>query len=214
MPLIFHKDIQHNTSIGVWHIEEAPQFFIQALQLDEKEEAYLETMKSHRRKEWLTSRYLADKLCGGNCRIKIIKDTLGKPSLEDKTHHISISHSRDRVAVIRSDVPVGIDIQHEEQKIVRIHQKFIHTDEIARIDASALIPSYHIFWGAKESMYKAYGKRELDFRQHMHLYPFKYYQSNLELSGWVRKEDIAQDYQIFTDKLDKYYLSYCLLNYD
>ena len=211
MPLIFNKDIQHNTSVGVWHINESPEFFIQALQLDENEQAYLDTMKSHRRKEWLTSRYLADQLCGGACRIKIIKDDHGKPNLEDKTHHISISHSRDRVAVIRSDVPVGIDIQHEEEKIVRIHQKFIHPEEINRIDQNAIIPSYHIFWGAKESMYKAYGKRALDFRQHMHIYPFKYYQSNLELSGWVRKESVSQDYTIFTDKLDAYYLSFCLL---
>ena len=174
MALIFHKDIEHNTSIGVWHIEEPPQFFIEALQLDENEQAYLATMKSHRRKEWLTSRYLADKLCGGHCRIKIIKDKYGKPNLEDNTHYISISHSRDRVAVIRSNVPVGIDVQHEEEKIVRIHKKFIHQNEITQLDNTALIPSYHIFWGAKESMYKAYGKRELDFRQHMPIYPFKY----------------------------------------
>ena len=212
MPLIFEKELEQHTSVAVWAIEEDRQFFEDKLQLSKQEHVMLENMKSHRRKEWLTSRFLADRLCPAECRIKIVKDDMGKPRLRDASHNISISHSRDRVAVVRSDVAVGIDIQHEEKKITRIKHKFISTDEMRSIPDGQELQSYHLYWSAKECMYKAWGKRQLDFKKNMHLYPFICYQAELELSGEVRKDDIVQEYRIFSDKLDNYYLCYAIIN--
>ena len=96
----------------------------------------------------------------------------------------------------------------------RIQHKFISTEEDIRLDQGNLDASYHIFWGAKECMYKAYGKREIKFREHMHLYPFQYFRPQLEIKGWLRKNNIHQDYAIYTDKIDDYYLVYSILNHE
>ncbi len=212
MPLIFRKQLDNSTELAVWERIEEDQFFISSLQMTKQEEKDLENMRSHRQKEWLTSRYLLNIICPSECRLLIQKDTMGKPTLEHNTYNISISHSRNHIAVIKSNKLVGIDIQHEEEKIVRIQHKFISEREHSMIDPNHLLSSYHIFWGAKECMYKAYGKREIEFRDHMHLYPFKYYQTQLELSGWLRKSETDQNYNIYTDKLDHYYLSYAILD--
>jgi len=206
MPLIFEKKIEDHTIIAVWQSIEPLSFFLDHLNLSESEIQTLSLMKDIRQKEWLTSRYLIHQISDSEVRIPVDKDYCGKPLLKDQHQHISISHSRDHIAIAYSTHCIGIDIQHQEQKIVRIKNKFISDNELMKIDDNHLIDSYHIFWGAKECMYKAYGKKELDFKKHMHLFPFKYYQSKLELKGWVDKDDIHQDYDIITDRLGDYYL--------
>jgi len=211
MPLIFQKEIDSSTTVAVWKIEEDNNFFISRLDLDLQEKAALDLMRDHRKREWLSSRYLLHILCPSEQRFLISKDLDGKPTLSNNGIHISISHSQKKVAVIRSSNPVGVDIQREEIKIGRIQHKFIADHEHQTIDQEHVLESYHLFWGAKECMYKAYGKRALEFRDHMHLYPFKYYQEQLELEGWVRKENCSQDYKIFCEKLEDYYLTVAVL---
>jgi len=211
MPLIFENKIENHTRIAVWQSDEEESFFLKALNLGTEEIDFLHSMKPHRQREWLTSRYLVHLMTNSEARIPIDKDYCGKPSLKNRQQHISLSHSRNHVAVAYSMHCVGIDIQHHEEKIVRIKDKFISAKELEKVDRENLIDAYHIFWGAKECMYKAYGKKELDFRKHMHLYPFKCYQENLELKGWVRKKEIIQDYDIMAKKLEDYYLVYAQL---
>jgi len=212
MPLIYDKPINSKTRIGIWEATEDEDFFISSLGLADEEVRKIEDMRPHRRKEWLSSRMLCHKLSGCKKRAHVIKDENGKPSLHDHTDHISISHSHNRAAVIISDTLVGIDVQKHEEKIVRIQHKFISDLERDKLDRSRLLDAYHIFWGAKECMYKAYGKKELDFKKHMHLYPFKIFQNQLELKGWVKKDDVNQSYTVHTDKLDNYYLTYSILD--
>jgi len=212
MPLIYDQSINPNTRIVVWETTEIASFFIQALQLNKKEIYDLNELRPHRKSEWLTSRYLCQLVDSQTTRRLIIKDENNKPTIQNSSKHISISHSKNRVAVIISDVAVGIDIQRNEDKIIRIQHKFISTKEHNRIDRDKLTESYHIFWGAKECMYKAYGKREIEFREHMHLYPFKYFTSQLELKGWLRKNNIDQSYTLYTDKIDDYYLVFSILD--
>ncbi len=212
MPLIDTIIIDHNTRIGIWENTESDYYFLNALKLNEQEKARYSEMKLHRQREWLSSRYLLHVLTGEATRSMVIKDSDGKPALEGSTQHISISHSKNRVAVLISDRRCGIDIQQEQDKINRIQHKFITDHEHEAIESHNSSNYYHIFWGAKESMYKAYGLRELDFKKHLYLYPFKYFQDKIECVGWVRKDGIEQDYTIYTDKYDDYFLVYCLLS--
>jgi len=211
MPLTYDKQLYQNTRIMVWDNIEDEEFFLSSLSLNDQEIEHYAGLKPHRKKEWLSSRYLC-KLLDGDCDRKlVIKDEHNKPSLENSQRHISISHSKHRVAAIISDVIVGIDIQRQEDKISRIQHKFISVAEHKMIDMQHLEDCYHIFWGAKECMYKAYGKREIEFREHMHLYPFRYFSHQLELKGWLRKNEVFQNYNLYTDKLDDYYLVYSIL---
>jgi len=210
MPLIFNKNIDFNkTRLVVWENTESNDFFINKLNLTPKEQEVVNSYREHRQREWYCSRFLIKSLTE-KTGCTIVKDAYGKPILENSSCHISLSHSQNRVAAIISDKSVGIDIQKEEDKISRIHRKFVSEQEIEHLDQEHLDACYHVFWGAKESMYKAWGKKELEFKEHMHLYPFKYFRKDLELKGWVRKGEIEQDYNIYTDLIDNFYLVYAL----
>lgn len=212
MPLLLDKKLNTNTRLAVWKIDEPNEFFLDALQLTKKELVAYESMRPHRQQEWLSSRYLLDSISDDEKRKAISKSDLGKPFRKNCNKYISISHSRKYAAVIISDYKVGIDIQVNEDKIARIAHKFINEEEQSHIPKKNKEAYYHVFWGAKESMYKAYGLKGLEFRDHMHLYPFVYDRENLELKGWVRKNETTQDYNLYVEKVKKAFLVYCILN--
>ncbi len=211
MPLIFQKYLeQHDCHIAVWQKSEEDCFFMNSMVLSESEKKAIELMNPHRKQEWLCSRFLLKHLLSGK-EFNLYKDGFGKPFLENSNYFISLSHSNNRAAAIVSKHLVGIDIQKEEKKISKLYPKFISQTEIQAIDDKHYFESYHIFWGGKEAMYKAYGKKSLDFKKHMHVFSFKYYQEELELSGFVDINEQHQSYNIFTHKLDNYFLVYAVI---
>ena len=212
MPLLLIRKAAHNSRIAVWRVEESNDYFLKALQLTKLEKKAYRAMKPHRQQEWLSSRFLLHRLSGDKKRHAILKDDYGKPYREDCPQHISLSHSREYVAVILSEKPVGIDIQKQEAKITRIAHKFVNQQEANRIPESLEPEYYHTIWGAKESMYKAYGKKNLDFKTNMHVYPFQILKTGTEFRGHVSKEDIKQDYHLELQKIDGAYLVYCVMD--
>lgn len=213
MPLIFKKNLIHPESyIAVWENTEENGFFESNLDLRPREKLALKQMKEFRQKEWLCSRMLVKQLLPDHDQDYMLhKDHFGKPFLENSPWFLSLSHSRNRAAIILSKTIAGIDIQHEEEKINKLFPKFISAKEIEHLDPDHLSESRHIFWSGKEAMYKAYGRKSLDFNKHMHIYPFQYYRDQLELKGWVRKNNTSQDYDIYCDKIDDYFLVYAVL---
>ena len=211
MPLIYHKKIDDQTSLGVWKNTEGDAYFMDQLHLFPGEKEELGALNPHRKTEWLCSRFLLKTLVGRSEPFELSKDECAKPSIREIPElSISISHSRDHAAVIISNQSVGIDIQSREEKIIRIHRKYISESELSNLDNKHAVEAYHLFWGAKESMYKAWGKKELDFRKHMHIYPFKYFRSDLELKGYVNKKEHLLLFDIFTEKLSDYFLVYAI----
>jgi len=210
MPLIIDREIGDHTRLAVWNAQEGNAYFKRSMKMTSSEKSAYLLMKSHRQREWMTSRFLLHYISDDKNRTPILKTEYGKPYRKNNDRHISISHSKDKVAVIISDKTAGIDIQNEVGKITRIQHKFISDAERARLDEENLIPYYHVFWGAKESMYKAYGTKELDFKDHMHLYPFRFFKDQIEIKGWVKKEKIFQSYDVYAEKIDQDYLVFCL----
>ena len=99
-------------------------------------------------------------------------DAMGKPHLRDDKH-ISITHSYTFSAIIVSDHPVGIDIEMQREKILRIAHKFTTFEDyktLANVDA--VIRKLTIVWGAKESLYKLYTQEGLSFLQHIYIEDF------------------------------------------
>ena len=90
--------------------------------------------------------------------------------------YISITHSFTFSAIIVSDkFHVGIDIEKQREKILKIAHKFTPFEEyktIANVDA--LISKLTIVWGAKESLYKIYGKKKLRFLHHIYIEDFSF----------------------------------------
>lgn len=197
MPLTFKKKSDTDVDLAVWKITESEAYFKKKLLIHKDEEAIISKLSPRKLLEWLSSRYLLHLMSGRLERGAFIKDIHGKPHLVNSDHHVSISHSNDQVAVIASKSVVGIDIQHYVTKIYRIRHKFVNDIELQGIQEDKLLESLHVIWGAKESLYKAYGKRRLDFKKNIFI-------SDLDLSA-----DTGQFYgRVIKDTYDKRFKIY------
>ncbi|MFM2285419.1 MAG: hypothetical protein RLZZ543_916 [Bacteroidota bacterium] len=92
-------------------------------------------------------------------------DDFGKPWPIDGMGNISISHSASHIAfAFHPSTTQGIDIETHRPQLQKVAERVLHTSERDKLEAAAdkqfLL---QVFWGAKEAMYKAYGKKQLIF---------------------------------------------------
>ena len=210
MPLLSHESITPVGELGIWEITENEDFFIKKLDLFPAEKEYIATLKGHRKLEWLAGRYLLHYMSGRAIRGACIKDEFGKPYLEDSPYQISISHSRELASVIAAPFSIGIDIQKLVGKIERIAHKFMRDNEMESLEEGTRLEHLHVYWGAKEALYKAYGRRELDFKKHIHIDPFSYDLDNGFCSGQVLKGDFKARYQIWYERRGDFILVWAI----
>lgn len=204
MPLLLATHPFPDTVFGLWQIAEEEAFFRDELPLTVAEETELARLKNIRRLEWLASRWLLHKLTGSPQRLPLAKDAFSKPFfLGQPDLYCSLSHSHGIVGALLARQNVGCDIQVEVTKMPRLAHKFLHKKEDAFVrkhTATEQFDLFHVFWTAKESLYKAYGLKELDFRAHMRLEPFLW-TGNGNTAGWVKKNSFRQRYRLYFEKL-------------
>ena len=134
----------------------------------------------------------------------LVKDVHGKPFLHNSTQHVSISHSHELAAAIIADEVVGIDIQKVVEKIERIAERFLNAEELNFISPSLYrLEQLHVCWCAKEALYKAYGKRELDFCCHLLLDPFVYQPEGGRFKGRVNKGVYDQTFELHYSMIEQ-----------
>ncbi len=197
MSLLLHQHLHPEGEWGIWKIEESEHFYYQHLNLTTQELAQVHKIKGEgRRLEWLASRYLLHVMSGRATRGACLKDEFGKPYLEHSDFQISISHSNRYAAVIAAPFLVGIDIQKIVLKIERIAHKFLRDCEAESITEDNRLEHLHVYWGAKEALYKAYGRRTLDFCKHILVEPFSYKTPEGFFRGSVRKGDFEADFNL------------------
>ncbi|RMG78949.1 MAG: 4'-phosphopantetheinyl transferase superfamily protein [Bacteroidetes bacterium] len=213
MPLYFRKFLEPEGEVGVWQIREDESFFTRRLLLTREERRLLRQIKgAGRRLEWLSSRYLLHYLSGRKVRGTLFKDANGKPHLKNSPYLISLSHSHEMAAVMGAPVPCGIDIQYFVPRINRLVHKFMSEPEQAFVEPECEQAYFHVMWCAKEAIYKAYGRRQLDFKKHIHIAPFRYSEAGFGFSGRMTKPEagVHLDFDLFFEKLDDYFLVYAL----
>lgn len=208
MPVIIEKHILEEGIIGVWRIEEDTDFFLKRLRLFDTEKEELAALSQRKHIEWLASRYLLHILLGTNDRMPCLKDRYGKPHLIDSNWHISLSHSRDLVAVILHQSPCGVDIQYLVNKIYRIGRKFINPYEVQMTEGPDAMLNMHIIWGAKESIYKAYGRKGLDFKNEIRIDPFHFDSNGFTFDGLLQRETFSQEFLCEASMIDDFVLVY------
>ncbi len=197
MPFVLKKNYSTQTLVGVWQIEETEFFFQSALLLSNEEQLEIALRTPQKRVEWLATRYLLHLLLGTTERQACAKDEFGKPYLKNNPSlFISLSHSQDKVAVVVSTQCVGIDIQYFTPKIERIAPKFMRQEELKSLLPSTQTTHLLTYWGAKEALYKVYGKKELDFKKHILVAPFAFDLSLGQTKGIVSKFPFYQTYTI------------------
>lgn len=162
------------TKVLIWKIEESTSKLQEGIILSKNSTTRLNSMKSQlHQRGFLSIRHLLKE--AGYTDADLIYDEFGKPHLKNGKF-ISITHSFTFTAIIVSDkFHVGIDIEKQREKILKIAHKFTPFEEyktIANVDA--LISKLTIVWGAKESLYKIYGKKKLLFLHHIYIEDFKF----------------------------------------
>ena len=194
MPLYKSLTVNSVTKVLIWKIEESIADLQSTISLSENSTARLNSMKSElHRRGFLSIRHLLKE--AGYSDFDVVYDEFGKPHLKDGKF-ISITHSAIFTGIIISDdVHVGIDIEKQREKILNIAHKFTQIEEyktIANVDA--LISKLTIVWGAKESLYKIYGKKKLLFLHHIYITDFKF--ADKKTTGEIRFDGKNTQYQI------------------
>jgi len=106
-------------------------------------------------------------MSGRAVRGELFKDEAGKPHLRDSVFHISISHTTNYAAAIAHPNPCGVDVQRIVPRIRRLAGKFVGPGEQIQLTPEFELLQLHLIWSAKEAMYKAFGRRQLDFKEHL-----------------------------------------------
>jgi phosphopantetheinyl transferase len=138
---------------------------------------------------------------------EIIYNDKGKPFIKGSHKHISITHSHDKLAVIINEKEAaGIDIELIRDKALKIKHKFLSEEELN--DAGDNVTKLIVYWAVKESLYKVYGEKEVDFIKHLKVMPFQLTESGT-IIGKIEMEDIRK-FELGYKILDDYAMVYCL----
>ncbi|EDP98479.1 4'-phosphopantetheinyl transferase superfamily protein [Kordia algicida OT-1] len=164
--------VNKHTKVLIWKIEESFEELNREIKLTNHCQQRLDGMRSEiHQRGFLSVRHLLA-VCGYT-DFDLYYDEKGKPHLKDGKY-ISITHSFNFSGIIISDtIPVGIDIEKQRDKILRIAHKFTPLEEYNTIaNHEALVRKVTIVWGGKESIYKVYAEKGLSFIKHIDIDDF------------------------------------------
>ncbi|QBN18968.1 4'-phosphopantetheinyl transferase family protein [Flavobacterium nackdongense] len=211
MPL--YKTINYNstTQILVWEITESLEELLGNVVLKEKTQLRLNAMKSEmHRRAFLSVRLLLQEV--GYTDFELHYDQFGKPYFNDGKH-VSITHSHHFSAIIISDETVGIDIEMQREKIIRIADKFVNKIELNRLrrfDAEDYIKKLTVKWGAKEAIFKIRNEKGISFKDHIQVNSFEI--GDQKTTAILEFENIKQVFSIYFEEFEKFTLVYAFEN--
>jgi phosphopantetheinyl transferase len=171
MPVYKTITVNEYTKVLIWKLEETFEELATGIELTPISQARINTMKSdlHRR-SFMSIRQLLKEF--GYKDQDVSYDENGKPHLNDE-NKISISHSFHFTAIIVSNVVVGVDVEKQREKIKKIAPKFTPIEEYESLgNGEDLVRKLTIVWGAKESLYKLFGKQGLLFLHDIFVHDF------------------------------------------
>ena len=108
--------------------------------------------------------------------VNLVKDEFGKPFWESKEAILpQMNYSHTKEWLFWGEHPefsIGVDIEFERQQLLKIKHKFCTPEELQFCNEN--IQQILLIWSAKEAMYKAYGKKEVDFKEQMNVWDFEH----------------------------------------
>ena len=173
MPLYKRITVDEHTNVFIWKVEEPLKWLNEGIELTTNCQVRVDGMKSElHQRGFMSIRHLLAE--AGYVDHELYYDDLGKPHLKDGKH-ISITHSFNFTGIIVSDEEVGIDIEMQRDKILKIANKFTPLEEYHTVaNEEALIRKLTIVWGGKESIYKLMAEPGLGFLQHINITDFDF----------------------------------------
>ena len=208
MPLYKTITVDRDTIIYIWKVEEALEALEAGVALSQHCQNRFDSMKSkiHQR-AFMSIRHLLEE--AGYEDHDLVYNQTGKPHLKDGKH-ISITHSYNFTSIIISaTTEVGIDIEMQRDKILRIAPKFTPLKEYRTMaNDDALIRKLTIVWGAKESLYKIYNTTGLSFLQHINVTDFDFDAS--QTTARINYHGKESHYQVYFTEFEGFTCVYAL----
>ena len=185
MPLVYNHQLNTATKIGVWHITEEENFFLEEVPLQRN------ITHPHKRLQHLAGRYLLKTLFPEfPISLILIADTR-KPFLIDEAFHFSISHCGNYAAAIVSTANrVGVDIEIPHEKVEKIQHKFLSDKEktILHENGGDKIKNLTMAWSIKEALFKWYGTGQVDFIEDMNITSLHRTETGYDVNCVFKKE--------------------------
>jgi len=211
MSIVWNKELGEDTRLAIWKIEENEEELKCLLVLNDQEKNFVEGLRNGKRTlHWLASRVLLRKLLNLDTSESLDTriDEHEKPYIFNKSYHFSITHSFDYAGVIVSrDHLVGLDIEQINDKIIRIEDKFMSEEEKGFIDPNQKIQHLYACWSAKEALYKLFGKKNVSFKENIHIHPFPYSPKGIMRASLI-KDQFFKNFEIYYEWFDGYMLAY------
>lgn len=194
--------------MGIWEINETENELRSKLKLDDATIALYNSMQfEQRRLQWLSSRVLLKELSGKEDLI-ICYDDRNKPFAANYDFKLSLTHSgKYAAAIIDEKKETGIDLELMRDKIQGIAKKFMQEEELSSITENYRTEQLFVYWCAKESLYKLYGKKELIFKENILIEAFKYEEKG-RIFGSIKTENSIEKHLLEYEKFNEYMLSY------
>ena len=199
--------VDPETKILIWKIEESFEELSCNIDLTQHcQERVANTKSDIHRRGFMSVRHLLAQ--EGYVDHDLYYDDKGKPHLRDGKH-ISITHSFEFSAIIISSQEVGIDIEKQRDKILRIANKFTPLEEYRTLaNTEAVIRKLTIVWGGKEAIYKSYGHKQVSFLQHIYIEDFDF--DDGQTSGRVYFNGGIVDYSLYFLEFEGFTCVYAL----
>ena len=207
MPVQFHDPLFPPGEWGLWSITESEGWLRDHIDLYPSEIAGLDLIRGEgRRREFLAARHLLHHMSGRSERGELCKDEHGKPHLTDSTFYVSISHTVDYSAAIAHPNPCGIDVQRIVPRITKLAHKFVGDGERVQLSPRHELVQLHLIWSAKEAMYKAFGRRQLDFKEHLYVDLGVYEPGMTQATAMLKRDDCSMLFDLTYRVYDEFVL--------
>jgi 4'-phosphopantetheinyl transferase EntD len=136
-----------------------------------------------RKKEFLGVRHLRNQL---KITSPILYHSSGRPYFSTNELALSISHTKDFIALANAGFPIGIDIEQKDRDAARIINKFAREDE--KVLCTDNPKEWYLqLWCAKEAIYKLVGIENLSFKNEIRVHTRQKEEGTTFLSAIVQQ---------------------------
>ena len=206
MPLYKTINFSPTTQILVWKITESLAQLCDEVTLNPTSTIRFSGMKSelHQRAFLSVRKLLQEK---GYTDFDLEYDEFGKPHLNDG-NHISISHSHEFSTLIISNQKVGIDIELQREKIIKIADKFVgyEFEFLNKQNQEEYIKRLTVIWGIKESIFKICNEIGISFKNHIQAKAFE--MKDQSGSASLHFQNNKEDFSFHFEEIENFILVY------
>jgi phosphopantetheinyl transferase len=186
MPLLYQQNINDDTKLAVWHIQEDVSFFANQISIQNEIHAPIKRLHHY------AGRYLLTQLDPSFPIADIQIMPSKKPFIKDGDWHFSVTHSGNyAAAIISRSSNVGIDMELPNSKILALKSKFLSDAEISELSAVARdeITQLTIGWSIKEVLFKWYGLGQMDFRLNLQIKQMQLQKESWQFNCVIEKSE-------------------------